>query len=95
MKTVNDLVSRLAEDSGAAAVTLHGRTREQRYSKAADWEKVGELVRLRGIPVYGNGDILTWYEAKTRREVSSAAGRRFPLVPRVRRVVPFVSKLSE
>jgi tRNA-dihydrouridine synthase 3 len=69
-----DLVGRLVEEAGAAAVTLHGRTREQRYSKAADWEKVGEMVASRGIPVYGNGDILTWYEAETRRATSHAAG---------------------
>jgi tRNA-dihydrouridine synthase 3 len=69
-----DVTSAIAEDEGAAAVIVHGRTREQRYSRAADWEAVGALVRDRSIPVIGNGDVLTWYEAEDRRARSGAAG---------------------
>lgn len=57
-------VAALLEQAGAAAITLHGRTREQRYSKAADWDLVAQLTRERSIPIIGNGDILTWYEAR-------------------------------
>ncbi len=66
--------SRLAEEAGVAGIVVHGRTREQRYTRAADWDLVGQVVRARGIPVAGNGDILTWYEARDRLELSGAAG---------------------
>ncbi|HLQ37040.1 MAG TPA: tRNA-dihydrouridine synthase family protein [Planctomycetota bacterium] len=56
-------VARLCEEAGAAAITLHARTREQRYTRAADWDWIARLVSERKIPVIGNGDILTWYEA--------------------------------
>jgi len=63
-------VARLCEEAGAAALTLHARTREQRYSRQADWELVAQLAADRTIPIIGNGDILTWFEAKMRREQS-------------------------
>lgn len=63
--------ARLIEEGGAAAITIHGRTKEQRYSKEADWNIIGEVARERSIPVIGNGDILTWYEAEARQEISS------------------------
>lgn len=59
-------VARACEEAGAAAITIHGRTREQRYSKAADWDRIGQVAAERGIPVVGNGDILTPYEARDR-----------------------------
>jgi len=63
-------VARVCEESGAAAIAVHGRTREQRYSKAADWDLIGEIAAERGVPVIGNGDILTGYEARERRRRS-------------------------
>jgi tRNA-dihydrouridine synthase 3 len=60
-------VARACEENGAAAIAIHGRTREQRYSKAADWDLVGRVAAERGVPVIGNGDILTPYEARERR----------------------------
>jgi len=66
--------SRLAEEAGVAGIVVHGRTREQRYTRAADWDLVAQVVRARGIPVAGNGDILTWYEARDRLAHSGAAG---------------------
>ncbi len=59
-------VARACEESGARAISIHGRTREQRYSKAADWETVGRVAAERTVPVIGNGDILTPYEARDR-----------------------------
>ena len=60
-------VARACEEGGADAIAIHGRTREQRYSKAADWDLVGKVAAERGVPVIGNGDILTAYEARERQ----------------------------
>lgn len=49
---------RIAEDAGAAAVALHGRTAAQRYSGTADWEAIATLKQaVTAIPVLGNGDV--------------------------------------
>jgi tRNA-dihydrouridine synthase 3 len=63
-------VARACEEGGADAIAIHGRTREQRYSKAADWDLIGRVAAERGVPVIGNGDVLTHYEARDRRERS-------------------------
>lgn len=63
-------VARVCEEAGASAIAIHGRAREQRYSRAADWERIGEVAAGRGVPVVGNGDILTHYEARRRMEIS-------------------------
>ena len=62
------------EEAGAAAITLHGRTREQRYTKAADWDLIGQLAAERSVPVIGNGDILTYYDATRLRQKAGCAG---------------------
>jgi tRNA-dihydrouridine synthase 3 len=59
-------VARICEESGADALTVHARAREQRYNRAADWDLIGRVASERGIPVIGNGDILTYYEARER-----------------------------
>lgn len=48
-----------AEAAGAAAVTVHGRTREQYYSGKADWTIIKELKKQLKIPVIGNGDVFS------------------------------------
>lgn len=63
-------LARVCEEAGAAAITIHGRSREQRYTQAADWDLIGRVAGERGIPVVGNGDILTHYEARDRIERS-------------------------
>jgi nifR3 family TIM-barrel protein len=47
----------IAQDEGAAAITLHGRTADQLYSGTADWSHIARLVEHIGIPVLGNGDL--------------------------------------
>jgi tRNA-dihydrouridine synthase 3 len=66
-------VGKAAEEAGATAVTLHGRSRRQRYRRAADWEAVGALVEALSIPVIGNGDLLTWRDVDARRRQSGCA----------------------
>ena len=69
---IEELVPEVME-AGAAAVTIHGRTAQQRYSKACDWDKIQQAVADNsgsGVPIIGNGDILTHYEAKMRLEQS-------------------------
>ena len=46
------------EEAGAAAVAVHGRTREQYYSGKADWTQIAAVKNAVGIPVIGNGDVV-------------------------------------
>jgi len=58
---------RIAQESGAAAIALHGRTVAQAYSGTADWDAIAELKASVDIPVLGNGDI--WEAADAIRMV--------------------------
>jgi nifR3 family TIM-barrel protein len=65
---------RIAQESGVAAIALHGRTVQQAYSGEADWEAIGALVDHVDIPVLGNGDIWEAADALRMVEQTGAAG---------------------
>lgn len=50
-------VAKLAEDAGAGAVTVHGRTQKQAYKGTSDWELIKKVKDSVNIPVIGNGDV--------------------------------------
>lgn len=57
-------IARIAQEEGAAMVTVHGRTRMQQYSGRADWEAIARVKQAVHIPVIANGDVTDGAKAK-------------------------------
>ncbi len=67
-------IAKIIEDAGAAAVAVHGRTREQYYSGRADWDIIRRVKEAVSIPVIGNGDVDSPKSAKRLLEETGCDG---------------------
>ena len=67
-------IAKIAEACGAAAVAVHGRTREQYYSGKADWDIIAQVKDALSIPVIGNGDVVDEDSAKKMLEYTKCDG---------------------
>ena len=67
-------IARLAQECGISAVAVHGRTREQGYTGAADYEAIGRVKAAIAIPVIGNGDVVDGTTAHRLVAVSGCDG---------------------
>jgi tRNA-dihydrouridine synthase 3 len=71
----HQLIPRL-QKAGASAITLHGRSRQQRYTKLSDWEYIKQCANIpdRTVPFFGNGDVLSYTDYHERLQCNSIDG---------------------
>lgn len=89
-KTINALtIAKLCEQAGAKAICIHPRTRSQGYAGKANWDIIKEVKENINIPVIGNGDIKTIYDAKKMLEYTKCDAI---MVGRVAQSNPYIIK---
>ena len=67
-------IAKIIEASGASAIAVHGRTREQYYSGKADWDIIRQVKEVVSIPVIGNGDVTDAFSAKKLMDETGCDG---------------------
>ena len=80
-------LARRCENAGAAAITVHGRTRPQMYAPPVDLKTIAEVKKAVKIPVIGNGDVT---DGKSAKHMYEATGCDFVSVGRAAQGNPFV-----
>lgn len=80
-------LAKMCEDAGAAAITVHGRTRPQMYAPGVDYKTIERVRRSVSVPVIGNGDVT---DGKSARYMYEATGCDFVSVGRAAEGNPFV-----
>lgn len=74
MPIAHDMIPQI-KNWGASLITLHGRSRQQRYSKLANWEYINKCAQICDpIPLFGGGDILSYHDYKENMENTQVAG---------------------
>ena len=66
-------IAKICEESGASAIAIHGRTRSLGYSGTASWQIIKEVCDAVSIPVIGNGDVLSCYDAESMLKETGCA----------------------
>lgn len=67
-------IAKIAEEAGAAAIAVHGRTREQYYSGKADWDIIRQVKEAVSVPVIGNGDVTSGERAVAMMDETGCDG---------------------
>ena len=80
-------IAKRVESAGAAAITVHGRTRKQMYAPGIDYKTIAEVKRAVKIPVIANGDVC---DGKSAKYMYEATGADFVMVGRAAMGNPFV-----
>lgn len=74
-KNINAVeIAKICEEAGASAISVHARTRAQGYEGKADWNIIKAVVEAVKIPVIGNGDVKTCFDAKKMLDETGCAG---------------------
>ncbi len=68
------VIAKIAEDAGVAAIAIHGRTRQCRFAGTAEYDTIAKVVSSVNIPVIANGDITTPQKARSVLNKTGAAG---------------------
>lgn len=71
---ISEETAKALEAAGAAAITVHGRTREQYYEGKADWKAISRVKESVKVPVIGNGDVFTGHDAVCMMEQTGCDG---------------------